>query len=90
VAVAIGDLAQHAGPKLRDAAVDPRPGDFLPPSNAGVPGPEGNPHGPMVVAPELRAIEGAAGVAAYARRRARAEAATPSAPAPGMRGAPRR
>lgn len=34
---------------LRDAAVDPRPEDFLPPTNAGVE----NPHGPLVVAPEI-------------------------------------
>lgn len=37
------------GSPLRDAAVDPQPGDFLAPVNAGRPGPEGNPHGPHVV-----------------------------------------
>lgn len=42
------------GTPVRDAAVDPRPADFLPPSNAGKPGPLGNPHGPHVVAPEVR------------------------------------
>ena len=41
------------GTPLRDAAVDPRPGDHLPPTNAGEPGPFGNPHGPTVVAPGL-------------------------------------
>ena len=39
------------GTPLRDAAVDPRPEDFLPPTNAG----EANPHGPLVVAPEIHA-----------------------------------
>lgn len=43
------------GNSLRDAAVDPRPGDFLAPINAGKEGPEGNPHGTNVVAPELHA-----------------------------------
>ena len=43
--------AQQLGTKLRDASVDPRPGDFLGPINAGVAGPEGNPHGPNVVNP---------------------------------------
>lgn len=37
------------GTPLRDAAVDPRPGDFLPPINAG----EADPHGPEVVAPHV-------------------------------------
>lgn len=37
------------GTPLRDAAVDPRPEDFLPPVNAG----EADPHGPLVVAPEI-------------------------------------
>ena len=39
------------GTKLRDAAVDPRPGDFLPPTNAG----QANPHGPEVISPGLHA-----------------------------------
>lgn len=39
------------GTALRDAAVDPKPGDFLAPVNAG----EGNPHGPAVVSPEIHA-----------------------------------
>ncbi|MFJ4852399.1 MULTISPECIES: hypothetical protein [unclassified Streptomyces] len=37
------------GTRVRDAAVDPRPGDFRPPVNAG----EANPHGPEVYAPGL-------------------------------------
>ncbi|MFE5895837.1 hypothetical protein ACFQ67_00150 [Streptomyces sp. NPDC056488] len=41
----VGDTAP-----LRDAAVDPRPGD-VPPSNAGL----ANPHGPLVVAPGIGA-----------------------------------
>lgn len=45
------------GTPLRDAAVDPRPEDFLPPINAG----EADPHGPTVVAPEVHA-SGPAGV----------------------------
>lgn len=36
------------GTRLRDAAVDPQPGDFMAPVNAGTPGPAGNPHGPNV------------------------------------------
>lgn len=48
------DARDHAGPvqigtPLRDAAVDPEPGDFLPPINAG----KADPHGPRVVAPEI-------------------------------------
>lgn len=43
------------GTPLRDAAVDPQPDDFLPPVNAGKEGPEGNPHGSNVVAPEIHA-----------------------------------
>ena len=34
---------------LRDAAVDPRPDDYLAPVNAG----KADPHGPLVVAPEI-------------------------------------
>lgn len=37
------------GTPLRDAAVDPRPADFLPPINAG----QADPHGPDVVAPHV-------------------------------------
>ncbi|MDX3087186.1 hypothetical protein PV620_30240 [Streptomyces sp. ME02-6978a] len=37
------------GAPARDAAVDPKPGDFRPPVNAG----EANPHGPEVYAPGL-------------------------------------
>lgn len=39
------------GSRLRDAAVDPKEDDFLPPTNAG----EADPHGPLVVAPEVHA-----------------------------------
>ena len=46
------------GTTLRDAAVDPRPTDFLPPTNAGLEGEAGNPHGPNVVSPEIHAVEG--------------------------------
>jgi len=46
------------GTRLRDAAVDPAPGDFLPPTNAGEEGALGNPHGPTVVSPEIHASEG--------------------------------
>ncbi|MEU8821806.1 hypothetical protein [Actinoplanes sp. NPDC048796] len=42
------------GTPLRDAAVDPKPGDFLPPVNAG----QENPHGPNVVSPEIHAAPG--------------------------------
>ena len=42
------------GTPLRDAAVDPRPGDFLAPTNAG----EADPHGPDVVSPEVHASQG--------------------------------
>lgn len=41
------------GPPLRDAAVDPQPDDFLPPTNAG----QANPHGPQVVSPGIHAAE---------------------------------
>jgi hypothetical protein len=40
--------------RLRDAAVDPKPEDFLPPVNAGAE----NPHGPQVVAPGIHAAPG--------------------------------
>ena len=46
------------GTKLRDAAVDPKPGDYLPPTNAGLAGEAGNPHGPNVIAPEIHGTEG--------------------------------
>lgn len=48
----------QGGTPLRDAAVDPQPEDFLPPTNAGKEGPEGNPHGPTVVAPQIHASTG--------------------------------
>ncbi|HET8587131.1 MAG TPA: hypothetical protein VFM74_04575 [Candidatus Limnocylindria bacterium] len=40
---------QPFGSTLRDAAVNPRKSDYLPPVNAG----EADPHGPEVVAPEV-------------------------------------
>ena len=46
---------EPVGTRLRDAAVDPREGDFLPPTNAG----QANPHGPEVVAPGIHAVSGA-------------------------------
>ncbi|XTZ18185.1 hypothetical protein ACQSSU_12825 [Micromonospora echinospora] len=42
---------ERIGARLRDAAVDPRPEDYLPPTNAG----QANPHGPKVVSPGLHA-----------------------------------
>lgn len=48
---------QQIGTPLRDGAVDPRPGDFLGPTNAGEPGELGNPHGPTVVNPEIHALQ---------------------------------
>lgn len=45
------------GTRLRDAAVDPKPEDFLAPLNAG----EANPHGGEVVSPEIHA-SGPAGI----------------------------
>jgi len=46
------------GTPMRDAAVDPKPGDFLPPVNAGKVGEDGNPHGPNVYAPGIHAVQG--------------------------------
>lgn len=48
----------RVGTPLRDAAVDPAEGDFLPPVNAGLEGEEGNPHGPNVYAPGIHAEQG--------------------------------
>ncbi|AIY17997.1 hypothetical protein GUY44_18915 [Pimelobacter simplex] len=45
------------GTRLRDAAVDPEPEDFLAPTNAG----QGNPHGSDVISPEIHA-SGPAGI----------------------------
>ncbi|MBM4497537.1 hypothetical protein MWT96_20785 [Prescottella equi] len=42
---------EQVGTKVRDAAVDPRPEDFLAPVNAG----KADPHGPKVVSPEVHA-----------------------------------
>jgi len=44
-----GTGVEVVGTALRDAAVDPRPADFLAPINAG----QGNPHGPTVISPEI-------------------------------------
>lgn len=49
---------ERVGTELRDAAVDPEPEDFLAPTNAGLEGDAGNPHGPNVVSPELHASQG--------------------------------
>lgn len=46
-----GDGAEVVGTRLRDAAANPEPADFLPPTNAG----QANPHGPRVVSPGLHA-----------------------------------
>lgn len=53
-AVDARDAAERVvlGTPLRDAAVDPRPGDFLPPVNAG----QADPHGPLVVAPGIHGV----------------------------------
>lgn len=51
------------GSRLRDAAVNPKDTDFLPPVNAGLPGEEGNPHGPNVYAPGIHAYQGVRPVA---------------------------
>ena len=51
------DEPSAVGTRLRDAAVDPKPQDFLAPVNAG----EANPHGPEVVSPEIHA-SGPAGI----------------------------
>ncbi|WP_422389934.1 hypothetical protein [Arthrobacter sp. N1] len=48
------EAEQQFGTPVRDAAVDPRATDFLPPTNAG----QENPHGTTVVSPELHASEG--------------------------------
>ncbi|MCY1141377.1 hypothetical protein OWR29_25545 [Actinoplanes sp. Pm04-4] len=45
---------EQVGTPLRDAAVDPKPGDFLPPVNAG----QADPHSPDVVSPEIHASPG--------------------------------
>lgn len=47
----------QVGTRLRDGAVDPRPADFLGPTNAGAEGELGNPHGPTVVNPEIHAMQ---------------------------------
>lgn len=46
-----GNGVEVVGTRLRDAAVDPQPGDFLPPTNAG----QASPHGPAVVSPGIHA-----------------------------------
>lgn len=47
-----GDGIVVVGSRLRDAAVDPQPGDFLAPVNAGL----ADPHGPLVASPGLHAV----------------------------------
>lgn len=44
---------EQVGTATRDGAVDPRPDDYLGPSNAGEPGELSNPHGPHVISPGL-------------------------------------
>jgi hypothetical protein len=46
-------VGEQVGTSLRDAAVDPEPNDFLPPTNAGL----ADPHGPLVVAPGIHGVE---------------------------------
>jgi hypothetical protein len=48
------DVPAPEASTLRDAAVDPRPEDYLAPTNAGT----ANPHGPDVVSPEIHASQG--------------------------------
>lgn len=52
-AAVIDSRRTHAtlGAPLRDAAADPRPGDFLPPVGAG----HADPHGPEVFSPQIHA-----------------------------------
>lgn len=52
-----GITHEVVGTRLRDAAVDPEPSDFLAPTNAG----QDNPHGSSVVSPEIHA-SGPAGI----------------------------
>jgi hypothetical protein len=82
------------GTALRDAAVDPRPGDYLPPSNAG----HANPHGPEVVSPEIHGSQGVkpivpgrvpdAAAQQEAKELAATEAAAAAEPAPVTAGRP--
>lgn len=51
-------VSQVIGTPLRDGAVDPLPGDFLGPTNAGAEGELGNPHGPSVISPEIHGSQG--------------------------------
>lgn len=44
----MSDDVVRIGTPLRDAAVDPRPGDASVPTNAG----QADPHGPLVVSPQ--------------------------------------
>lgn len=44
---------EQVGSKARDAAVEPKPEDFLAPVNAG----KADPHGPKVVAPQIHAAK---------------------------------
>jgi len=45
---------QPVGTRLRDAAVNPKPVDYLPPTNAGL----ADPHGPLVVSPGIHGAPG--------------------------------
>lgn len=47
-------MTEQIGTPLRDAAVDPEEGDFLAPINAG----DEDPHGPLVISPEIHASQG--------------------------------
>ena len=49
---------------MRDATVDPRPTDLLPPTNAG----KADPHGPSVIAVEVDSEERAEAVAEWRRK----------------------
>lgn len=49
--------AELIGTPLRDAAVDPQPGDFPGVVNAGLPGSDGDPHGPNVRCIEVGSLE---------------------------------
>ncbi|NNM44595.1 hypothetical protein [Knoellia koreensis] len=65
---------QKIGTPLRDAAVDPRPGDFMAPVNAGKPGPGGDPHGPNVRSYEMGSRQYEAAVARIRAERAEGKA----------------
>lgn len=83
--------AQRRGTPVRDAAVNPKRRDFLPPTNAG----KKNPHGPDVVAPGIHANQGVRPVkggdvhvddpkAQNAAETEHTEASTDGTPVPGL------